>query len=91
MPPPAARSPDDGNVFLVTVEGDVPDGEQSRLRLRGLYPGGHVGMSRTGDIRAGTCETFFAVLADTAGDARAHAERELRAIGRRVVRIEQAN
>ena len=87
---PAARHLDNTDVFLVTVEGDVPDGEQSRLRLQGLYHGGHVGMSRTGDIRAGTCETSFAVLADTAGDARALAEREFRAIGLRVIRVEQA-
>jgi hypothetical protein len=88
--PSAARRLNDTNVFLVTVDGDVPDGEQSQLRLRGLYHGGHVGMSHTGDIRAGTCETSFAVLADTTGDARAHAECELRAIGLRVIRVEQA-
>jgi hypothetical protein len=91
MPPSAARRLHDINLFLVSVEGDVPDPEQSRLRLRGLYHGGQAGMSAYGPIRTGTCETSFAVQAETAGDARALAERELRAIGRRVIRVERAD
>jgi hypothetical protein len=88
--PSSEQGVDESEVFLVTVEGDVSDAQQARLRLRGLYHGGHVDMSRTGDTRAGACETSFAVLADTAETARSHAENELRPINRRVIRVEQA-
>jgi hypothetical protein len=79
------------NVFVVWVDGDVSDAEQAILRHRGLYHGGHAGMARTANTRAGTCTTFFSVVADTAGAARVRAERELAMSGRRILRVERVD
>lgn len=65
------------NQYSVTVSGDVPDDDQARLRRRGLFCSGHVGMSRTGNIREGSCDTTFDVLADSSEAARKLAEQEL--------------
>ncbi len=78
-----------GNQYSVTVAGYVADDDRERLRLRGLFPTGHVGMSATGDLRTGSCDTTFDVFADTPEAARALAERELD--GKRIVAVQRVD
>lgn len=65
------------NQYSVTVSGDVRDSDQARLRRRDLFCSGHVGMSRTGNIREGSCDTTFDVFGDSSEAARELVEREL--------------
>jgi hypothetical protein len=77
-------------LFLVSVEGDVPDHQQAALRERHLYPAGHTGMAAHGDTRAGACVSHFNIFGDDEVHARALAAGLLAPFGYEVVRVEVA-
>jgi hypothetical protein len=72
------------SLFLIGVEDDLPDAVQSELRTEGLYPAGHMGMSTSGNTRAGSCMTFFNVIARTRTEAYAKATNVLARLDRQV-------
>lgn len=67
----------------------MSDDDQKALRQRGLFPAGHVGLSRSRDTRAGACTTFFNVLAVDAHEAREQANGQLGRFDRRVSTVER--
>jgi len=78
----------DQPLFLIAVDGDIPDAQQDELRQGGLFAAGHVGMSASGRTREGSCTTFFNVLASTEVEAQAAADQALARFGRGVLSVE---
>jgi hypothetical protein len=68
---------DDSFLYVVSVEGDVPDDEHAALRGHALFSAGHVGTGRTGDIRAGSCITQFNALGAEEAEVREQVTRLL--------------